>query len=478
MFYTNINKFLFPLTILFFVVTEGVNIAYSRILSKYDKLKDGEDESFGSLPTFWTALGCLLIGYFVFNVARFFFLNLVVLLSNEEIHKNMMGSLLRSPSSYFDVTSTGQLNNNFSNDLGIMDNTLAFILTDAVEGPLICIILLVNVFSINLFFLIPGLLNLFFIIGYFIYCKRPIVEVKKVDLNLKSPVFHMVGEMISGLIQIKILNRRLQLLQQFAVKLNNSFKASISFWNLERAFGVNLNLVAAIVMIVGWVIGIAVIDPDNTALYAVSVVYLIQITEYLQTFMRQIISLESIMVSVERTLNIANLPSEKPLRTDYDEKNQIYSLGEETEEGGKTKQEAKQQKWPERQTIKLENFSMRYRSDLPLVLRKINIQIKEKEKVAIVGRTGAGKSSIIQALFRLYEPEQGSVFKIGDKYDALQMGLHSLRQNIAVIPQTPFLFSGTIRKNLDPFEVHSEEKLWEVLKESNLKSTVEKVLFD
>lgn len=94
---------------------------------------------------------------------------------------------------------------------------------------------------------------------------------------------------------------------------------------------------------------------------------------------------------------------------------------------------------------------MRYRSDLPLVLRKINIQIKEKEKVAIVGRTGAGKSSIIQALFRLYEPEQGSVFKIGDKYDALQMGLHSLRQNIAVIPQTPFLFSGTIRKNLDPF---------------------------
>ena len=298
MFYTNINKLLFPLTILFFVVTEGVNIAYSRILSKYDKLKDGEDESFGSLPTFWTALGCLLIGYFVFNVARFFFLNLVVLLSNKEIHKNMMGSLLRSPSSYFDVTSTGQLNNNFSNDLGIMDNTLAFILTDAVEGPLTCLILLVNVFSINLYFLIPGILNLVFIVGYFIYCKPAIVEVKKLDLTLKNPVFNMVGEMVAGLIQIRILNRRLELLQRFAVRLNHSLRSGISFWNLERAFGGNLNLIAILVMTVGWVIGVASIDPKNTALYAVSVVYLIQITEYLQSFMRQIIRLESIMVSV------------------------------------------------------------------------------------------------------------------------------------------------------------------------------------
>lgn len=113
------------------------------------------------------------------------------------------------------------------------------------------------------------------------------------------------------------------------------------------------------------------------------------------------------------------------------------------------------EKWPARATIKFNNFSMRYRSELPLVLKNISFDIADGEKVGIVGRTGAGKSSIIQAIFRICEPEPGSVYQIGG-CDALQMGLHSLRQNISVIPQTPFLFKGTIKKNLDPFENKSD----------------------
>lgn len=102
------------------------------------------------------------------------------------------------------------------------------------------------------------------------------------------------------------------------------------------------------------------------------------------------------------------------------------------------------------------------------MLKNISFSIQGSEKVGIVGRTGAGKSSIIQALFRICEPEVGSVYEIGG-CDALQMGLHSLRQNISVIPQTPFLFKGTIKKNLDPFESKPDETLWRVLQESNLK---------
>lgn len=98
---------------------------------------------------------------------------------------------------------------------------------------------------------------------------------------------------------------------------------------------------------------------------------------------------------------------------------------------------------------------MRYRPELPLVLKNINFQIRGSEKVGIVGRTGAGKSSMIQALFRICQPQIGSVYQIGG-CDALKMGLHSLRQNISVIPQTPFLFKGTIKKNLDPFENKSD----------------------
>ena len=105
----------------------------------------------------------------------------------------MIHGLVRSPSSYFDTTPTGQLNNKFSNDLGIMDNTLVFVLTDAIQGPIVSLILIGNVFQINLYFLIPGLLNIIFVIFFFIYCKKAIISVKQLDLKLKSPVFNMVG---------------------------------------------------------------------------------------------------------------------------------------------------------------------------------------------------------------------------------------------------------------------------------------------
>jgi ATP-binding cassette, subfamily C (CFTR/MRP), member 4 len=96
-----------------------------------------------------------------------------------------------------------------------------------------------------------------------------------------------------------------------------------------------------------------------------------------------------------------------------------------------------------------------------------------------VGRTGAGKSSIIQALFRIVEPEGGQSGESGEVespsphysiggHDALKMGLHSLRQHISVIPQTPFLFRGTVRQNVDPFATESEERVWAVLSEAGL----------
>lgn len=157
-------------------------------------MKSGDSSTtFKTMNDFWLALGLLLLGYFIFSNLKYFLLNILVLNSNESIHRDMIHGVVRSPSWYFDVTPTGRLNNKFSNDLGIMDNMLAFVLTDSIEGPIISIILLVNIFSINLWFLIPGLLNLVFIIVYFIYCKSVIVAVKQLDLKLKSPVFNMVG---------------------------------------------------------------------------------------------------------------------------------------------------------------------------------------------------------------------------------------------------------------------------------------------
>lgn len=125
--------------------------------------------------------------------------------------------------------------------------------------------------------------------------------------------------MISGLIPIRIYNRRLALLKEFAIKLNEACRGNICFWNLSRAFGANLNYASIIVIIIGWIIGIAVVNPSTAGLYGVSVIFLIQISDYLQWFLRQIINLESMIVSVERTFIITDLPPEKDLRTPYDD---------------------------------------------------------------------------------------------------------------------------------------------------------------
>jgi ABC-type multidrug transport system fused ATPase/permease subunit len=117
---------------------------------------------------------------------------------------------------------------------------------------------------------------------------------------------------------------------------------------------------------------------------------------------------------------------------------------------------------------------MRYREKLEPVLCNITFRIEGGQKVGIVGRTGAGKSSIIQALFRMVVSDPNSRLFVGN-VDAQQMGLHSLRKNISIIPQTPFLFNGTIRENIDPFNEYSEERIWQVLEESDLKDYISNV---
>ena len=172
----------------------------------------------------------------------------------------MIHGLVRSPTSFFDVTPIGQLTNKFSNDLGIMDNALAYSLVDVIEGFLVCSILFINVFTIDIFFIIPGLINLAFLIFFFWFCKKTIVEVKQLDLRLKSPLFSTVNEMLSGLIQIKIFKRRKSLLIKFANLCNSSLRGNLSFWGSTRVFGAYISYFGLLVLIIGMMIGISNIE--------------------------------------------------------------------------------------------------------------------------------------------------------------------------------------------------------------------------
>lgn len=155
------------------------------------------------------------------------------------------------------------------------------------------------------------------------------------------------------------------------------------------------------------------------------------------------------MTSVERVVEYTNLEPEPPLEI---ENKKIISS-----------------EWPSKGEIKFQNLSMRYSPKSHLTLRNLTFSIAPKEKIGIVGRTGAGKSSIIQALFRLAQNE--GTIEI-DGVDTATLGLHDLRKKISIIPQDPILFSGTMRENLDPFKTKSDVDLWSALEQVKTTGTI------
>jgi len=129
--------------------------------------------------------------------------------------------------------------------------------------------------------------------------------------------------------------------------------------------------------------------------------------------------------------------------------------------------------WPTQGAISIHSLRFKYRNDLPFVLNDISCEIKPREKIGIVGRTGAGKSSLMLALFRLVELDSGRI--VIDEIDISQLGLDDLRSRLSIIPQDPTLFTGTVRSNLDPFNEHTDEELWEVLIATGIKTQIEQM---
>ncbi|VDK69917.1 unnamed protein product, partial [Anisakis simplex] len=171
------------------------------------------------------------------------------------------------------------------------------------------------------------------------------------------------------------------------------------------------------------------------------------ITETLNFAVRQISELETNIVAVERVKEYAETPTEAPWRVE----------GLNLVKG-----------WPKSGTIQLRDYSTRYREGLDFVVRKLNASIESAEKVGIVGRTGAGKSSLALALFRMVEAVEGEI--LIDGTNIAELGLHDLRSNLTIIPQDPVLFSGTLRFNLDPFGLYDDHDIWSALELAHLKS--------
>ncbi|KHJ88233.1 ABC transporter, ATP-binding protein [Oesophagostomum dentatum] len=216
----------------------------------------------------------------------------------------------------------------------------------------------------------------------------------------------------------------------------------------NRWMSVRLELLGNCVVLFAALFAALTRETTTSGVIGLSVSYALSITTVLNLAVRQISKLETNIVSVERIREYSNTVTEANWESDADKR--------------------PPPEWPNEGKIQIENYSSRYRPGLDLVVKSLNATIGPHEKVGIVGRTGAGKSSVTLALFRMIEPAAGRI--IIDGVDISRLGLHDLRSHLTIIPQDPVLFSGSLRFNLDPFQRHSDDEIWHALELANLKS--------
>eukprot|EP00064_Thunnus_orientalis_P001052 superscaffoldBa00000065_g1053 len=349
----------------------------------------------------------------VFGFVRSLVFFNVLVSSAQTLHNRMFNAILRTPVHFFDVNSIGRILNRFSKDIGYLDSVLPWTFVDFIQVFLQVLGVIAVAAIIIPWILIPvfPLLVVFlFLRCYFLQTSR---DIKRLESTTRSPVFSHLSSSLQGLSTIR------------------AFKAQQRF---QQMFDEYQDLHSGL-------------EPGAVGL---ALSYAVTLTGMFQWGVRQSAEIENMMTSVERVVEYAELESEAPWETDKKPPHD----------------------WPKTGFITFDRVNFSYSASTPLVLKNLTVVFTSREKVGIVGRTGAGKSSLISALFRLAEPEGRIMI---DGFLTSEIGLHTLRQKMSIIPQDPVLFTGTMRKNLDPFRQHTDEDLWNALQEVQMKAVVEEL---
>jgi len=376
--------------------------------------------------------------YYVFMVS-------VGIKSARTVHNRAIKNVMKAPVFFFDSNPLGRIINRFSMDQDALDNNLFLsiqILFTSLASTISTFALMLYAAPILGVALVPLLMIYLYIQQMFRYTSR---ELKRIDALTRSPLYANIAETIDGLATIRTYHEQEHLIKynQFLIDENNR---PIHLQSIAKKWlGFRLELIGAILVLFDGIAGMFLKDTLSVSLLGLSLSYALQVTSNLNSTVRYFCNTEVYMNSAERLLH-------------YSEEIEIE------------KQEGKEAPvgWPEHGKIEIRNLTMQYAPYLPATLHNVNVNINAHEKVGIVGRTGAGKSSIIMSLFRMVEPDLYSVIKIDDE-NTLNMKLSNVRHGLSIIPQEPILFSGTLRFNLDPFEEHTDNEIWQALEHSGLK---------
>ncbi|KAJ6032640.1 ABC multidrug transporter [Penicillium herquei] len=354
--------------------------------------------------------------------------------------------VLRAPMSFFDTTPLGRITNRFSKDVDVMDNALA----DTIRLYMYTLVMILSVFVLlivyfHYFGIAIGPLLIIFLIAA-AYYRASARDLKRHESVLRSAVFARFSEALSGTGSIRAYRLQAHFTSALRESIDNMNSAYYLTFSNQRWLTTRVDLVSILLVATTGILVVTFRHAVSPSISGLVFSYILAIVQMMQLLVKQFAELENAMNATERVYFYgSNLPRE------------------EDEESTHHQSLAVKDSWPENGRIEFKDVQMRYRPGLPLVLQGLNLSIAGGERVGIVGRTGAGKSSIMTALFRLTDLASGSI-QI-DGVDITEISCHDLRSRLSIIPQDPTLFLGTVRSNLDPFGQHTDLELRSALQQ-------------
>ncbi|OMJ86286.1 hypothetical protein SteCoe_12274 [Stentor coeruleus] len=390
-------------------------------------------------------LGVLVgIYFFTFSLRNYSIIK-CNLRSNIQLHNEALKSVALTDSLFFDKNPTGRIINRFSKDIGAIDGPLQAFAYESINAGVLIISNIIVAIIVMPYTTIIIPFAAIIIICIFKYGAPVVLQLKKFELIARGPILTTITSCLNGLPTIRCLNLQEKFLQDIKNYTEIYFRAHFTFYAMLRTntFYSEIGFSSIVILNVILLISLkGTISPSLAAYSLSSTISLLGIGGF---YVRNVIEMTSYMTSAQRLIEYVDIPREGEFITDS---NFQVKKGK----------------------IKFDNVFMKYRPNLPYSLAGLSFTVKGGHKVGIIGRTGAGKSSLLQVLFRLVNPELGTIFI--DGVDYLQLGLHDLRKQMSVIPQAATLFTGSIRDNLDPFHFYSDDEILNSLEDVQLKDKI------
>ncbi|KAF8937561.1 hypothetical protein BGZ47_008970 [Haplosporangium gracile] len=407
-----------------------------------------------------TAFGLYCLGTVIMTLIRSYLFFDCLTASSRNIFRAMLDALMRTSIDFFHANPHGRVLNRFSKDMALIDELLPYVFFDATQIGFMLLGSVVTVCIVNPWILIAMPIILAGFIALRSLYMKSSRQVKRIDSTSRSPIYSHLSETLDGLTSVRAFGVANKFMDEHIKTQEDNGRAFFTYLGMARWLGYRLDAVSALFLGATAIACVAVRDSQEASRAGLAMSSVISLSGELQWAIRMSVEAAILMVSVERMMEYAQIKPEVSLRhMNNPDGTSVIPNG-----------------WPSTAQVSFSDMSLTYpRGDGP-VLKNISLDFKAGEKIGIVGRTGAGKSSMIGALFRLVETMTGNPPQRGgisiDGIDISKIGVHDLRERMAIIPQEPFLFRGTLRFNLDPTNKHQDADIWAALEAAEMKHLV------